>query len=143
MKLVIDSNRLVAGVLKDSSSRELILSGRFEFYSPDQLVFEIKKYEDHLTEKGRLEHGQFDTILNALLDNIILVPYGEFKDEFEEAIRIMKDIDVKDAPFLAVGMALGLDGIWTEDRHFLGQDGLRVYATRDMMSMLRSGRRHL
>ncbi len=143
MRLVIDTNRLVAGVLKDSSSRELILSGRFEFYSPDQLVIEIKKYEDHLTEKGRLEHGQFDTILNALLDNIILVPYEEFRLEFEEAIGIMLDIDVKDAPFLAVGMALGLDGIWSEDRHFQGQDRLKVYDTGDMMSMLRTGRRHL
>jgi predicted nucleic acid-binding protein len=143
MRLVIDSNRLVAGVLKDSSSRELILSERFEFYSPYHLVIEIKKYEDYLIQKGRLADGQFDTILNALMDNIILVPYEEFKDEFEEAIGIMKDIDVKDAPFLAVGMALGLDGIWSEDRHFREQDGLTVYDMGDMMSMLRSGRRHL
>jgi predicted nucleic acid-binding protein len=143
MRLVIDSNRLVAGVLKDSSSRESILSGRFEFYSPDHLVIEVKKYEDYLIQKGRLEHGQFDTLLNALLDNIILVPYEELKDEFEEAIGIMKNIDVKDAPFLAVGMALGLDGIWSEDRHFQGQDRLKVYDTGAMMSMLRSGRRHL
>ncbi|MCK5290903.1 MAG: hypothetical protein KAR39_02675 [Thermoplasmata archaeon] len=143
MRLVIDSNRIMAGVLKGSSSRELILCGRFEFYSPDQLVIEIKKYEDYLTEKGRLEHGQFDTILNTLLDNIILVPYEEYKDEFEESIEIMKDIDVKDAPFLAVGMALGLDGIWSEDRHFRGQGRLSVYDTGDMMSMLRSRRKHL
>ena len=143
MRLVIDSNRIMAGVLKSSSSRELILCGRFEFYSPDQLVIEIKKYEDYLIEKGRLEHGQFDTILNALLDNIILVPYEEFRDKSEEAIGIMKDIDVKDAPFLAVGMALGLDGIWSEDRHFQGQDRLTVYDTGDMMSVLRTGRRHL
>ena len=141
MRLVIDSNRLVAGVLKDSTSRELIICGRFEFYSPDQLVIEIKKYEDYLIQKGRLADGQFDTILNALLDNNILVPYEEFRLEFEEAIGIMLDIDVKDAPFLAVGMALGLDGIWSEDRHFQGQDRLKVYDTGDMMSMLRNRRK--
>ncbi len=143
MRLVIDSNRIMAGVLKDSTSRELIICGRFEFYSPDQLVIEIKKYEDYLMEKGRLEHGQFDTILDVLLDNIILVPYEEFRDESGDAIEIMKDIDVKDAPFLAVGMALGLDGIWTEDKHFQGQDRLKVYPTRDMMNMLRGRRKHL
>ena len=141
MRLVIDSNRLVAGVLKDSTSRELIICGRFEFYSPDQLVIEIKKYEDYLIQKGRLADGQIDTTLNALLDNIILVPYEEFRLEFEEAIGIMFDIDVKDAPFLAVGMALGLDGIWSEDRHFQGQDRLKVYDTGDMMSMLRNRRK--
>lgn len=143
MRLVIDSNRFIAGLLKDSLSKELILSERFEFYSPDHLVIEVKKYEDYLIEKGKLDYGEFDLILSTLLHNVRLVPYEEFKDGFKEAIEIMEDIDVKDAPFLAVGMALGLDGIWTEDKHFCEQDRLKVYTTRDMMSMLRRGRRYL
>ncbi len=143
MRLVIDSNVFVAGVLKDSLSREIILNERFKFYSPDYLVVEVKKHEDYLIEKGKLSHGQFDMILDTLWDNICLVPYEEFRDVFEEAIRIMKDIDVKDAPFLAVGIALGLDGIWTEDKHFLEQDQLEVYSTEDMMSVLRRGGKHL
>lgn len=141
MRMVIDSNRFMAGVLKDSLSRELILSGRFEFYSPDYLVIEIRKYEEYLIEKAKLMEGQFDVILLALLDNVNLAPYEEFKDELGRAIEIMKDIDIKDAPFLAVGMALGLDGIWTEDKHFLEQDRLKVYGTRDLMDMLKRGRR--
>ena len=45
----------------------------------------------------------------------------------------MESIDENDAPFLAVGLALKLDGIWTEDRHFLRQDLLKVFHTGDLV----------
>lgn len=134
MRLVIDSNRLVAGILKDSISRRIILNERFEFYSPDYLVVEVKKHEEYLARKGKLGPREFEIILDALLDNIILVRYRGFEDALEEAIEILKNVDITDAPFLAVGMALGLDGIWTEDKHFLEQNRLKVYGTEDLSS---------
>jgi predicted nucleic acid-binding protein len=53
-----------------------------------------------------------------------------------DAIEIMKDIDPKDAPFLAVGMAIRADGIWTEDRHFESQNVLRVFTTKDLIPQI-------
>ena len=48
----------------------------------------------------------------------------------------MKNVDVKDAPFIAVGMALNLDGIWTEDKHFYKQTAIRVYSTKELEGIL-------
>jgi predicted nucleic acid-binding protein len=51
-------------------------------------------------------------------------------------MEIMGPFDENDAPFLAVGLALGIDGIWTEDRHFLRQDLLKVYSTGDLLEKI-------
>jgi len=48
----------------------------------------------------------------------------------------MKDIDTKDAPYLAVGMAMSVDGIWSDDNHFRKQNVLRTYSTKDMVIVL-------
>jgi len=48
----------------------------------------------------------------------------------------MKTIDENDSPFLAVGIALGIKGIWTEDRHFLRQNLLNVYSTGDLVERI-------
>lgn len=136
MRLVIDSNRFMAGLLRDSTSRGIIFNRHLEFCSPDYLITEIKKYRKYLAEKTKQTDEQIDAVLYSMLDNITLIPYEEFKDEMETAIEIMKDIDVKDAPFLAVGMALSADGIWTEDKHFHKQSILKVYATKDLIALL-------
>lgn len=75
----------------------------------------------------------FDTLLNTLLLHITLVPFEDFEHAYLRANRIMEPVDENDAPFLAVGLALALDGIWTEDRHFLRQDLLRVFHTSDLV----------
>ena len=48
----------------------------------------------------------------------------------------MKDIDINDAPFLAIGIAVGADGIWTEDKHFHKQEVLKIYSTKELIDVL-------
>jgi predicted nucleic acid-binding protein len=42
----------------------------------------------------------------------------------------MNGVDLKDAPFLAVGIALNLMGIWSEDSHFTKQALLPIYSNK-------------
>ena len=85
-------------------------------------------------KKAKMTESDFDTLLHTLLEQITLVPFEDFEQEYPHAIRIMESIDENDAPFLAVGLALRLHGIWTEDRHFLRQDLIRVFRTGDLIS---------
>lgn len=139
MRLVIDSNRFIACFLRDSISRRILFDGRLEFCSPEYLITEIKKHKRYLAKKAKQTDKQFYVVLYSLLENITLIPYDEFKEEMEMAIKIMRDIDLMDAPFLAVGMALGVDGIWTEDKHFHKQSILNVYRTKGLVELLRMG----
>jgi predicted nucleic acid-binding protein len=74
--------------------------------------------------------------LYILFENVNLVPYEKFSHCLRDAIEIMEHIDVKDAPFIAVGIALNVDGIWTEDKHFSKQAAVRVYSTKDVEEIL-------
>lgn len=136
MKLVIDTNRIMAGLLRDSTSRRIILHESFSFFAPDYIETELAKHRPYLMKKAKIPGPDFDLLLHTLLDRIILVPFEDFEHEYDRAMRIMETIDENDSPFLAVGLALGIGSIWTEDRHFLRQDLLNVCSTRDLIEMI-------
>ena len=112
MKLVIDTNRVMAGLLKDSGSRRIILHDSFSFHAPDYIETELLKHRPYLVKKAKISEPDFDILMHTLLDNVIRVPFEDFKHEYDHAIQIMKPIDENDSPFLAVGLALGIPGIW-------------------------------
>jgi predicted nucleic acid-binding protein len=136
MKLVIDTNRIMAGLLKDSTSRKIILHDSFSFFAPDYIETELTKHRPYLMKKAKIPGPDFDLLMHTLLDRIVLVSFEDFEREYEHAMRIMEMIDENDSPFLAVGLALGIGSIWTEDRHFLRQDLLRVCSTRDLIEII-------
>jgi predicted nucleic acid-binding protein len=136
MKLVIDTNRIMAGLLKDSTSRRIILHESFSFFAPDYIETELKKHRPYLMKKAKIPEPDFDLLMHTLLEHIILVPFEDFEDEYAHAIRVMETIDENDAPFLAVGLALGIGSIWTEDRHFQRQDILKVCSTRYLLEII-------
>lgn len=119
MKLVIDTNRIMAGLLRDSTSRKIILHDSFSFYAPDYIETELSKHRPYLIKKAKIPQPDFDLLMHTLIGQVILVPFEDFEHEFGHAMRIMATIDENDAPFLAVGLALDIGSIWTEDRHFL------------------------
>mgnify|MGYP001584687135 CR=1 FL=1 len=45
MKVVIDSNRVIASLLRDSTTREILYNRRFDFIAPEFIKVEIQKYK--------------------------------------------------------------------------------------------------
>jgi predicted nucleic acid-binding protein len=136
MRLVIDTNRLAAALIKSSVNREIILSDKFTLFSPDYVLTEIDKNREYLVKKAKLNNSEFEEILVTLLDHIHLIPFKNFKKNYLKAFKIMKDIDPDDTPFLALGISLNSDGIWTEDKHFKTQKILTVFSTLDLLGMM-------
>ncbi len=136
MNLVIDTNRIMAGLLRDSTSRKIILHDSISFFAPDYIGTELAKHRPYLMKKAKMTRQDFDRLLDTLLGQVILVPFEDFEPEYEHAIRVMETIDVNDSPFLAVGLALGIRSIWTEDGHFLRQNLLKVCSTRDLIATI-------
>ena len=87
-------------------------------------------------KKAKIPGPDFDLLMHTLLEQVILVPFEDFELEYKHAMRIMATIDENDAPFLAVGLALDIGSIWTEDRHFQRQDLLKVCSTRDLIETI-------
>jgi predicted nucleic acid-binding protein len=54
-----------------------------------------------------------------------------------EAFEIMKAIDEKDAPILALAIQLNCP-VWSNDKHFQMQKAAKVYTTADILGLLES-----
>lgn len=136
MKLVIDSNRVMAGPIKDSATRMIILHEEFEFIAPEFLLTEIDKYKEYLMKKAHQTEKVFEITKSTLIEHIEFIPKDVIVEYIQEAEKIMKDIDIKDSPFLAVGMQSRTQGIWSEDKDFDQQSILKRYSTKDLFDFL-------
>ena len=74
MKIVIDTNVLMAGLLRDSVVRFVLTSTDFKFYLPDFSIGEIKKYEKELLIKSEYSKNELKSLMNYLLKNIKVIP---------------------------------------------------------------------
>ena len=54
MRLVIDTNRIIASLIKDSTSRKIIKSGKIEFITVGFGEKEIAKYKWYILEKAKI-----------------------------------------------------------------------------------------
>jgi len=50
-----------------------------------------------------------------------------------EALKIMENIDINDAPILACALAIRNQGIWTEDKHFEKQGKVRMWKSIELL----------
>jgi putative PIN family toxin of toxin-antitoxin system len=136
MKLIIDTNVLISSLLKDSTTRELILNETFEYYLPEIVISEVKKYLPYIIQKSGLTEEEIKKFLNTLLENLKLVPLDEYEEKMDEAMEIIGKIDEKDTQFIAIALSIKNNGIWSNDKHFDEQTKIKTYKTIDIINLL-------
>ena len=134
MIIVIDCNRVIAALIKESTTRQILLSKNFEFVAPEFIKSEIQKYGNLIVKKAGITGDEFDLLLSMIFDGISIVSrdeYGEFVKKLDGEI-----VDVKDIPYLAVYYLRNAEGIWTHDPHFLENKELSVLSNIDMLNVM-------
>lgn len=48
MKVVIDSNRVIAALIKDSTTRLILNDENFEFVTPDFTITEVEEHKEEI-----------------------------------------------------------------------------------------------
>jgi predicted nucleic acid-binding protein len=136
--LVADTNILISALVKDRSiNARLIKSDCFALYFPEYGLKEIESYLDYIRAKREKSSQSLalDYALKIILEAIQVVPLELYRHKIRDAFEIMKEIDEKDAPILALAMQMGCS-IWSNDKHFQSQKAVRVYTTREVMGLL-------
>ena len=136
MRFVVDTNIIFSALIKDSITRQILLSPKLEFFTPEYVFVEIQKHSDEIMEKCDFERDDFDLMIDTLMTNIMVVSMDDFKEFIPRAYNVMKDIDENDTSFLALAMMLNGDGIWSNDPHFDEQNECKIWKTKDMMTLL-------
>jgi len=139
MRFVVDTNRIIASLVRDSASRKILLSEKFEFLTVGVARSEIEEHRKELREKTKLTDKQLDTILAMLFKRIFVVSDVVIEKKIRQAKKIMDTIDPSDTPFIAVALAMENDGIWSDDKHFSKQKRIKVWKTKDLLRLIKRG----
>ena len=131
MILVVDTNRIIAALIKDSTSRKIILSGKLELVSLNFGQKEIKKYEEEIMKKAKITEQEFDKVFELLLKRIIILDDLLLANHMTQAKEIMDKIDPDDTPFIAAALAMKC-AIWSDDEHFQKQNKIKTWKTKDL-----------
>ena len=135
MILIVDANVIISALIRDSKTRELLTISPFTLYSPDTLLDSINKYKDEFIEKSGLSKEDFETLLNFILEKVIIIRQEEYKSKTEQADEIMSHIDIEDVDYMALALSIENDGIWSDDAHFQIQDKIKIYKTNDIVTL--------
>lgn len=132
MKLVIDANILFAALIKNAETREVLLSGKHELYSPDFLQYEIQKYVGVLVQKTGLSEEEVRSLIDEIITaaNITFITFEAAAACYDSATKISPDKE--DIPYFALALLLKCD-IWSNDKKLKEQDVVNIYATHDIL----------
>lgn len=136
MKIVVDTNRIIAALIKDSMSRQIISSTKFECVGVWFSRLEIKKHENLLLQKTKRSEQEFALLVETIFSNIRLVDENGIGKKFvRAAFNAMKKIDKTDVPFLALALQENC-GIWSDDSHFQQQKLVKTWATKQLVPLV-------
>jgi predicted nucleic acid-binding protein len=117
MRLAVDTNRIIAALVKDSASRKILLSDKFDFLTIEITKQEIEEHRQELLDKTRLTDEQLNLALSLLFSRIFVVSDIVVESKMDQAKKIMDALDPDDTPFVALALAVENDGIWSDDKH--------------------------
>lgn len=136
MRIVIDANILFSALIKDSTTRKLILEYEGSFLFPEYIFIELEKYKEFLVEKSQMYKEDFDTLLTLLLNKVVIVPNEVLHPYQEKALALVKEIDINDVLFVACVLAYPNSVLWSEDKALKKLREIPVFSTKEIIATL-------
>ncbi|MFB6100564.1 MAG: PIN domain-containing protein [Candidatus Nanohalobium sp.] len=137
MELVVDSNIVISALIRDSSTRKIILDSNYRFYAPEFLRTEIEKYRDLMKEKSGLKEDEVETLLDLVLGEVEFLPIESYEDKLDKAEKLVGEEDIKDVPFIAAALHKECR-IWSDDKDLRKQNRVEVKTTEGIIELLES-----
>jgi len=132
MRLVVDANVVIAALVADSRTRELIVTLEPDLLTPAFVYDEMENYEAMIVEKSGMEPDRVAQFVDLLFRYISVVPVDEFHPAIEEADAAIGDTDPDDVLYLACAVANDA-AVWSDDSDFDEQEVVETYSTGDVI----------
>lgn len=141
MRLVVDSNVVFAGLLRDGATRALLIDPPLDLMSPEWMLSEIRRYREEISRRAGLPAEELDLLLALLIEGIEVVPREAYEDRIKEAHARVGARDPGDVPFVALALARPCDGIWTQNTRDFEGARVELWTTQRVVEWVRSGGR--
>ncbi|MBI1973440.1 PIN domain-containing protein [Candidatus Micrarchaeota archaeon] len=136
MRIVLDSNVFISALIRDSTTRQIIVWADLDLYFPESALHSIRKYEELILKKSGITEADFYKLLEALLRHIKLVPDEEIKNNLVKAKQAMEHVDPEDVLYVATALGLEDSVVWSNDKDFEKQSLIKVLKTEDLVTLL-------
>ena len=135
MRLVIDANILIAALLKDSTTRELLLEEDLELYAPECLLAELKNLLRNPKIRSRLplNDDHLSELTSAIFSRITFFPEKSFLSFIKDSAELVTHIE--DAPYIGLALALKIP-LWSNDSALQEQSQVVVLTTPELIRLL-------
>ena len=110
MRILVDTNRIIAAMIKAGTTRNILFDENFDFVTPDYTITEIREHEDELLKKTKLTTEEFEVLLALIFEHITIIPLSEYESFISECKNDISDKG--DIPHLAACLASNAYGIW-------------------------------
>ncbi len=137
MKIIIDSNILFSALIKDSTTRRLIIEYNGYFLFPNYVFKELNKYKQELLLKSKMQEEEFNKLLQIILEKVIVISNEDIRHYRKEAWELIKDIAPEDVIFIAVGLAYQNSILWSNDKNLKSQNRVKVLNTKEIIKILK------
>ena len=137
MNIVIDSNVLFSAMIKDSITRRIILEYDGIFLFPSFIFQEMEKHKEELLIKSGMDIKDFNEILGIILKKVIIIPEEVLFQYRDEALEIIRDIDLDDVLFIACALAYNDSIIWSDDKKLKEQTKIKIINTNEFIELLK------
>ena len=118
MIIVVDVNILLSALIRDSTTREIIVKSEHDFCFPEPSLQKIGKYKQLILEKSGFSELEFLAIWHTLLRFVQTIPTEEIMPHWEKAKKIMERIDPEDVTIISCALSQEEAMIWSNDKHF-------------------------
>ena len=135
MNIVIDTNIFISALIKDGLTRNIIVKSKDNSILPDFELDEIYNHKNEIMKKAKLSEKDFDILLLRLLRYVRIIPVDLIINKKGEAFNIIGYIDPDDVIFFATALTFNAS-IWSDDKHFIMQNKIKILTTKDMVRML-------
>ena len=136
MNIILDSNILFSALIKDSTTRKIILEYDSFFLFPSFIFLEMEKHKEELFRKSGMDKIDFDKLLYLILRKVTIIPSEVLFPYREEALKMVKEIDPNDIIFVACALAYFNSIIWSDDKKLKKLDKIKVLNTEEVINYL-------
>ena len=137
MRLVVDANILIAALLKDAITRELLLEETIEFIAPEHLLNEIKHLlkNPKIRKRLKLNDDELYELSSAILSRIDFIPEKIFLPLIKQSLSLVGHPE--DSPYVALSLAFDIP-IWSNDSALkeLSSPKITVLTTSELIKLL-------
>ncbi len=133
--LVVDANIIISALLKDSTTRWLLLAERWPRLAvPEYMAVELAAHAGELAERLHISEPEITAIFEELIAaaKIEIFQNGDYSELLPAALGFSPD--PKDAPYFALALKLGCP-LWSQDSALKKQSEIMVYSTKELVEL--------